>query len=515
MTEVLETPGKTPGRRPWLTLKTLGCFGALVALLAVTAVAVYVFLIFAAQNSLRDAIAEADHLDPAWRLEDLEAKRQADMIPWGEDATACVLEVLELIPEDWLSLNPEIRKADGPFLGKNLEEALDLVAPNILLGPDFANGLEDEMSELAQALQVAARLSNLSRGRNALEYQDVIFNTLLPNTQNSRKVARLLKLASFNHAQRGDLDEALDGCRAIIGVSDSIGDEPFTISQLVRLSDNLFAAKAFERVLAQGEPSDSALERAQHRVVEESKIPFALIAFRGERASFFDVLGKIAREELPISALSDRGSSDKKPQAPFAPHGRAFFQYNQGLSLNFLTRAVEIVKLHPHEQLAPWKAWEKMTRKPEGWKLYRGAMTYLLLPSIGAFHLAYLRTVALLNVTQTMIAMERSRILLGRWPTSLDEIPRAILPENPIDPFSGQHVKIARTNDGWIVYSVGPDGIDDGGKLDPRFDRKKERLDWGYQLWDVSERRLLPDLPDDVFQNTTEAASTKNLDENP
>jgi hypothetical protein len=39
-----------------------------------------------------------------------------------------------------------------------------------------------------------------------------------------------------------------------------------------------------------------------------------------------------------------------------------------------------------------------------------------------------------------------------------------------------------------IVYCVGPDGTDDGGKLD-RQNPTKAGTDLGFQLWDVPARR--------------------------
>jgi hypothetical protein len=37
--------------------------------------------------------------------------------------------------------------------------------------------------------------------------------------------------------------------------------------------------------------------------------------------------------------------------------------------------------------------------------------------------------------------------------------------EATIDPFSGQPLQLKRTDDGWLIYSVGKDGVDDGGSF--------------------------------------------------
>ncbi len=49
----------------------------------------------------------------------------------------------------------------------------------------------------------------------------------------------------------------------------------------------------------------------------------------------------------------------------------------------------------------------------------------------------------------------------GREATGLDELglPR----EATVDPYSGQPLKLKRTDAGWIMYSVMQNGLDDGG----------------------------------------------------
>jgi hypothetical protein len=38
------------------------------------------------------------------------------------------------------------------------------------------------------------------------------------------------------------------------------------------------------------------------------------------------------------------------------------------------------------------------------------------------------------------------------------------MPQVPLDPFTGQPLKLKPTAYGVVVYSVGPDGVDDGGQ---------------------------------------------------
>ena len=56
-------------------------------------------------------------------------------------------------------------------------------------------------------------------------------------------MARLLQADAAIRAHNGDLDGALDSCRAILGAGRSIGDEPFVISQLVRIAIGMLSRR--------------------------------------------------------------------------------------------------------------------------------------------------------------------------------------------------------------------------------------------------------------------------------
>ncbi len=73
--------------------------------------------------------------------------------------------------------------------------------------------------------------------------------------------------------------------------------------------------------------------------------------------------------------------------------------------------------------------------------------------------------VAAVHAGQTAIAIERFRQERGQLPQSLDELklPNA----KTVDPFTGQSVLFLMRDNGYIVYSVGVDAMDDGGQLGP------------------------------------------------
>lgn len=72
---------------------------------------------------------------------------------------------------------------------------------------------------------------------------------------------------------------------------------------------------------------------------------------------------------------------------------------------------------------------------------------------------------AIANLIQVEFALQRYRLEQGRHPDRLDDLVPAILSEIPRDPFGDGPLRSRKSGSELIVYSVGPDGTDDSGKL--------------------------------------------------
>jgi hypothetical protein len=71
------------------------------------------------------------------------------------------------------------------------------------------------------------------------------------------------------------------------------------------------------------------------------------------------------------------------------------------------------------------------------------------------------------------MAVERYRLARGALPSSLGDLVPAYLDIVPEDPFTGQPLRYEKLGRGFVVYSVGPDGRDDGGWEEPPYDLRR------------------------------------------
>jgi len=74
---------------------------------------------------------------------------------------------------------------------------------------------------------------------------------------------------------------------------------------------------------------------------------------------------------------------------------------------------------------------------------------------------------AQLRTARTALAVERFRLAKRRPPAELSQLVPRFLATVPRDPFDGQQLRYKPLPTGYVLYSIGPDGRDDGGKEYP------------------------------------------------
>jgi hypothetical protein len=96
------------------------------------------------------------------------------------------------------------------------------------------------------------------------------------------------------------------------------------------------------------------------------------------------------------------------------------------------------------------------------------SLVMLLKPSLQAARDSFDRTVAQMRCLRVLNTLQSHNEETGREAKSLDDLD---LPTTALlDPFDGKQLKLKRTGDGWVIYSVMKDGKDDGGDFEDQKD---------------------------------------------
>jgi len=111
-------------------------------------------------------------------------------------------------------------------------------------------------------------------------------------------------------------------------------------------------------------------------------------------------------------------------------------------------------------QSDPVIEWDDLSRYEEP---YQG-LIYSFIPVAGWERWSVDQNDAIRESLLAGIALERYRRVQGGWPASLEELVPQYLSDVPADPFTGQPVGYAVGDGGPVIYSVGVDRDDDGGR---------------------------------------------------
>src|SRR5581483_3770018 len=136
------------------------------------------------------AIADADRTDPNSRLDDLEAHRPTP--PPGRNAADTIMAVVRQLPGNW----PDYKKFD----------LLSDLPRNARLNDEQIAAVTAMLQAAGPAVVEARTLIDQPRGRFPITYAPSWIGTLLPNVQETRRVANLLNIDAIGRAQAGDID---------------------------------------------------------------------------------------------------------------------------------------------------------------------------------------------------------------------------------------------------------------------------------------------------------------------
>jgi hypothetical protein len=269
-----------------------------------------------------------------------------------------------------------------------------------------------------------------------------------------------------------------------------VGDEPIFISQLVRIACLALAFDQVERALAQGEATDADLAALQTLLAEEDRHPTLLICMRGERAALDDLFTKLGDGTLTVESLTRSGvlpPGDAGLVMRLLFFSPGSIRRDHVRTLELMNQGVALARLPAHEQGDANRKLEVAIRSMP----VQAVLTRLLVPAMTKITEATWRKTAQVRTLMALLAVERYRLIHGKWPEKLDDLKPDLLAAIPLDPYDGKPIRYVRRSDGVTVYSIGQDRSDDGGRID-RSKPHERGVDMGYRLWDVKARRQKP-----------------------
>lgn len=360
-----------------------------------------------------------------------------------------------------LVADPAVRAADAPLTQTN---------------PDISSAaVGDLLARHADTLDTIRRAADLDTCRFTRDWTRPSIDMLLPEVQALREQARILALAARRAAFEGRIEDALADVVRIHRISRHAAAEPILISQLVGTALDATALDTLTKVLPALGPGD--LRQLDAPVIHDlvGLPPSLARGFIGEEALGLSTFADFADARSTVDGLWQlTGNPDLAPGTLMrwvsVPLSLLFRVFQLPFDITGYRR-----ELHSGRQLAaldyerPQRYVEQrkhLSATEAEWRKTHpaGVMSRILTPWIGKVVQSQTRAVAQHRAAAALLAATKHRLETGQMPESLEALVPGELPTLPRDPFTTDaplHLKA--TPEDLLVWSVGPDGEDDGG----------------------------------------------------
>jgi hypothetical protein len=338
----------------------------------------------------------------------------------------------------------------------------------------------------AEARALARTLRGLPDGYHPIDGPGQFREGGWPSLHRVLDVARLLHYDAALAGYAGDADGAVEAAHAALNAGRSVGELPVMVAQHTRSAGAAVAISTAQDALVWGEPTRGLAELLAAFALE-ADAPRLLYALLGERAWIDDVFARFESGQLSAAAAGEMvlGRTPDLRETPLIGLYRGISPGDHAECLRVVNEAVAAARLPFEQQLAAFAA---IRPPPEKWTDLTAPLAAQFAGSGSRERRAWdqLRMRVNLLAAVAGIACERFRRANGRWPASLDEIPKDILPAVPTDPFDGQPLRLQPLPDGVGVVVVDHRPSNETSSQ-PRGDRT------AFRLWDPAVRG--PDAP--------------------
>lgn len=347
--------------------------------------------------------------------------------------------------------------------------------------PELAAFLTERQALIA-TLKRASAMTTCSFDRDFVEPN--MASLLLPELSSFRSAARLLAGDARWKAATGRMGEALEDIAAIERMAAHVGAQPILVAALVAISLDTIASSALEGILATATPTAADLAPLQkEKLFIVERVMYR--ALKGEEAfglTMFADVGDGASDVFTLDAfVSDTESANSNLKYLTSPW-RVFLAADDVASyrryMEKLRKSVgQNTEARMHNKISLKDGLENARQLQADISMSPGGpLTRLLPPSITRIVENMVRAEARQRLTKLAVAFAAYHARNKQWPDQPGALVPEFLPEIPLDPFDDKTMRVKKTGNKILLYSVGPKQTDDGG-IEPDPTKRNDATD--------------------------------------
>ena len=325
--------------------------------------------------------------------------------------------------------------------------------------------LTPAVAEILQRPEVGATLDTL-RQASVLPRADFPVNwelgfaAQMPHLGQYREAARLVTCRALLTAQDGDVAGALEWCSTALRMARHATQEPTLIAQLVGMAMHATAMDAAEDII-----SAEAVPAEMSKSLREALAELDILGDYGQAMRLEVALGRATFEQLREHPEQLQGTLAGDTDGEKLASGiystwlwNPVYAYDMATYMRLSATQYAACRL-------PWRqgrqTLEKMEREVAG--LSYAKLTRVLAPVSERALQRRDTSLARSQLCRIALELKAYKARNGHYPDTLAALQQHLAWDIPEDVFSGEPLLYRLSGDGFALYSVGPDAVDNGG----------------------------------------------------
>jgi len=372
-------------------------------------------------------------------------------IPAEENAAPLYEQVFALLVEE---------KLDAPSLAA--------LAKNERQVQEYLENNKDALAKLREAVEKPKCRFDVDYSRG--------FEVLLPHLSNLRTCVRLLAWDALYKRRRGDLPGAVESCSTAWRVGSAVAEEPLLISYLVECALDAIAAGATRQVVEDADLSAELIGRLLGELkAREPQDGRLRTCMEMEKALGLDIFRRVIRDPKAFGSvtLGSRGATRSwSDRLIMSPLWRPVFMNDRDAYGRTMSAFLKTLSLPFPQRLDAYDLDAEVNNLSRHY-----VVTRMIAPGLSRVVVEDAAHRARVDTCRLGLALKLFKAKRGAYSKELNELAelgelRELRGEGqaklPVDPFSGQPYRYVVKGDGFVVYSVGRNRVDDGGVEDPK-----------------------------------------------
>ncbi len=371
------------------------------------------------------------------------------------------------------------KEMDKPQVAKDMAGFRFSPSPKVLAEhPEFWEQTRLPLKRCRYLIPLIEQAASKQKCRFNINWEDGPLDVRFPHLAKLRQLSRFLAVDAVANARNGNPAMAMRLIRIGFMMSESLKNQAHLLSQILRTSQVASMSVALSESLRYGSIRQDQAEKLYH-VLRGIHLEQAYEeGLKGDRALGIAFLASVA--EHPRRSIHD---TMRKMGSRLEPESRSpekiggvylsWVLRDELLYLRSMHKYIDAARL-PYREIKSKGRDKSLDADLPGYALYCA----ILLPLSPGTWDSWERAPTMLDAGQVLLALSAYKDRFGSYPANLGELRTKLGWKIPEDPFSGKDFIYKRDGKGFLLYSIGPDLKDDGGKELPKNDRDNGDIVW-------------------------------------